>query len=88
MAIGRSGGLALLWEKNVSVTILSFSKNHIDANIQLPDSYIIWRFTGFYGEPDTSYRKRTWRLLKELGNFSHREWFPHRSGGCGIFAKR
>lgn len=73
-AVGKSGGAALLWDKDTSVTILSYSKNHIDANIQLVDSPVIWRFTGLYGKLETSIRKGTWNLLKNLGSASHREW--------------
>lgn len=39
--ISSSGSLALLWEKDVSVSITSYSKNYIDANVQLPKSDII-----------------------------------------------
>lgn len=31
---GKSGGLALLWRKSVSVVIQSFSHHHIDASMQ------------------------------------------------------
>lgn len=31
--VGRSGGLALLWDKESYVTILSYSRYHIDANV-------------------------------------------------------
>lgn len=58
-AVGRSGGLVLLWEKDVSITLLSLSKNHIDVNVQLDANGPVWRFTGFYGEPGASLRKRT-----------------------------
>lgn len=40
--VGRSGGLALLWNKSTSVSIMSYSKNHIDANVQLEGSSNIW----------------------------------------------
>lgn len=46
---GESGGLALLWDKSTSLTILSYSSNHIDANVQLMDSSHLWRFTDFMG---------------------------------------
>ncbi|KAL0432445.1 UNVERIFIED_CONTAM: putative mitochondrial protein [Sesamum latifolium] len=52
-AQGKSGGLALLWPRSVSVLLQTFSQNHIDVSIQLDDNQDWWRFTGFYGEPDT-----------------------------------
>lgn len=55
-AVGTSGVLALLLDKQTSVIVLSFSKNYIDANVQLVDSSVIWRFTGFYGEQEASKR--------------------------------
>ena len=44
---GRSGGLALLWKKELKVDIQSFSDSHIDAIV---DQGVIgkqWRITGF-----------------------------------------
>lgn len=53
---GRSGGLALLWSKEVMLEIKSFSKNHIDAIItESPESFS-WHFTGFYGHLETHMR--------------------------------
>lgn len=63
---GRSGGLALLWDKSSSVTVQRFSKYHIDASVQLEGQEETWRFTSFYGEPDTTKRNHTWTLLKKL----------------------
>ena len=47
----RGGGLALLWQHGIQVWVDSFSRFHIDAIIQ-GGSREVWRFTGFYGEPD------------------------------------
>ncbi|KAL0411828.1 UNVERIFIED_CONTAM: hypothetical protein Slati_3772500 [Sesamum latifolium] len=51
---GRSGGLLLLWRKDVDVWIQSFSDHHLDATIQEAEGIARWRFTGFYGHPDAS----------------------------------
>ncbi|OMO90013.1 reverse transcriptase [Corchorus capsularis] len=61
--IGRAGGLALLWLNSCRVSILSFSKSHIDAQVGL-DLNNCRRFTGFYGQPETSRRQESWNLLK------------------------
>ena len=53
---GRGGGLALLWKSEVTVWVDSFSKYHIDAVVNGMTSEP-WRFTGFYGEPNTNYRE-------------------------------
>ena len=48
----KAGGLAIFWKEDFSLNIKTFSPNHIDTTINKhrPDE---WRFTGFYGEPDT-----------------------------------
>lgn len=57
----------------MNVVVQSFSKNHIDATVQLYDSDL-WRFIDFYGELDNSKRKRTWNLLKSLARQSSQKW--------------
>lgn len=57
--VGQSGGLALLWRKDVDVGLISFSNNHIDAEVQLSGEPTKWRFTGFYGFPEQHLRFRS-----------------------------
>lgn len=35
-SVGQSGGLALLWRKDVDVGLMSFSSNHVDVEVKLP----------------------------------------------------
>ncbi|KAL5541281.1 hypothetical protein UlMin_042503 [Ulmus minor] len=70
---GRSGGLCLLWTDSVDVRLLSGSKGHIDAIISSPDNSK-WRFTGMYGNPDTTLRIQFWDLLKRLGDSHSLPW--------------
>ena len=54
---GWSGGLALLWKKELKVSVQTFSDNHIDAIV---DQGVIghqWRITGFYGNPRSEERR-------------------------------
>ena len=44
---GRSGGLLLLWKKEVLVTLRHKSKNYIDVCVGNSQEDV-WRFTGFY----------------------------------------
>ncbi|CAL8120218.1 unnamed protein product [Prunus armeniaca] len=44
---GRAGGLALLWQHGVKVSIRSFSSGHIDAMIE-GVAQTCFHFTGFY----------------------------------------
>ena len=57
---GRSGGLALLWKPKTCVKIRGYSKWFIDAEIMSNSDQGGWRFTGFYGQPDTCKREETW----------------------------
>lgn len=41
---GMSGGLVLLWRKEVDVNILSYSIHHIDSEVLLPSETTKWRF--------------------------------------------
>ena len=60
---GRSGGMALLWIRDVDVEIKSFSSSHIDAIVMDSISGFKWRMTRFYGNPKTSLRRGSWNLL-------------------------
>lgn len=72
-AIGRSGGLALLWKIKEQVLLCSLSKNHIDVEI-CADGKDKWRLTGVYGEPDRQQRRQTWELLRNLARDSNLPW--------------
>ena len=65
---GRSGGLPLLWSKEVSLEIQSYSPHHIDAIISEQQNNNTWRFIGFYGHPETHLRKESQNLLSYLSN--------------------
>ena len=59
-------GLAMLWERDLSVELKSYTRYHIDAVVTDPTSGFKWRITGFYGNPDTNRRKESWELLHFL----------------------
>ncbi|KAL0305016.1 UNVERIFIED_CONTAM: hypothetical protein Scaly_2999800 [Sesamum calycinum] len=71
---GKSGGLALLWDKSVSVQLQSFSDHHIDATVLCDNDRDSWRFTGIYGAPETGNHFLTWSLLSRLSTQSCRPW--------------
>lgn len=70
---GRSGGLALLWQSNEEVQVLSYSKNHIDVIVQVRD-WSKFRLTDFYGEPDRTKRHESWNLIRSLKTQSSLPW--------------
>ena len=63
--ITRGGGLALFWKKDFNVSVESSSLNHIDVVINKGKEKA-WRFTGFYGAPETHLRDETWNLPRDL----------------------
>ena len=69
----RSGGLALLWRKEIIVDVQSYSDRHIDAIIT-EDSGFKWRITGFYGNLEVHKRKESWDLLKALSRKFQLPW--------------
>ena len=48
---------------------------YIDALIDYDNSDEAWRFTRFYGHPETNEREETWTLLKSLKHNNQIPWF-------------
>lgn len=71
--VGHGGGLAVMWKRNVTCTILSSSRNHIDVEIW-DHNAPSWRITGFYGFPERQRRKDSWEFLKSLAAVSQIPW--------------
>ena len=70
---GLSGGLALLWDDSIRVDVKDVQFFYIDVNITGSDD-IQWRFTGFYGHPDTGQRHVSWDLLRSLRRGGDEKW--------------
>jgi hypothetical protein len=73
-SIGKSGGLALLWNDEVGLEIQNYSRRHIQAIVKNPAGDRLWKFTGFYGYLDASKRGEAWNLLKHLKEYSTHPW--------------
>ena len=73
-SLGASGGLALFWNSNNKVKVSSSSQSHIDANVDGSSIGGAWHLTGFYGNPVTSLRLDSWRLLSSLCDGSSLPW--------------
>ncbi|KAL4596137.1 hypothetical protein ACB092_12G142600 [Castanea dentata] len=69
-----SRGLTLLWKDSLLVEVQTYSLRHIDAIITKDDDNKKWRFTGFYGHPETSKREESWKLLVNLSTRSDLPW--------------
>jgi hypothetical protein len=66
---GRSGGLCIFWNNNISVMIFPYSQYHIDAVVSEVGKDQ-WRVTGVSGETLTSERFKTWDMLKFIRSSS------------------
>ncbi|GKV43150.1 hypothetical protein SLEP1_g50482, partial [Rubroshorea leprosula] len=71
--VGRSGGLAMLWKHDIQLSLFSYSRNHIDMQVERMGS-CTWRFTGYYGHPERHNRRHSWQLLQDLATKSELPW--------------
>jgi hypothetical protein len=70
---GRSGGLGIYWNNDISIDVLCYSKYHIDVSAS-GIGVIPWRLTSVYGEAQTSERYRTWNVMKDIASTSSLPW--------------
>jgi hypothetical protein len=70
---GRSGGVLLLWRKEIKVEQIFAAPNYIDVKI-MENPQKIWRLTWVYGEPRWEDRHLTWDKLRELKLVSNIPW--------------
>ncbi|XP_057759054.1 uncharacterized protein LOC130979601 [Arachis stenosperma] len=59
---GLSGGLCLLWNKNLDVDVYAWSDNYIKAKIKDDNNYE-WSCYFVYGNPKFQHRKAQWKEL-------------------------
>ncbi|XP_074344504.1 uncharacterized protein LOC141683655 [Apium graveolens] len=72
-AVGRTGGLAVLWESNISCTVIGSSRNYIDMHI-LEKNIPSWRLTCYYGFPEIAHHQEAWNLLRQLAQINSLPW--------------
>lgn len=68
--IGHSGGLAVMWKRNIEVVVTDASSNNIDV-IFLKDGNHHWRMTCYYGFPERTGRREAWEFIQLLANKSN-----------------
>ncbi|XP_074305989.1 uncharacterized protein LOC141641217 [Silene latifolia] len=71
-SMGRSGGLAFMWKREIDCQFVSASVHHMDFHVRESDKE--WRVTGFYGWPSVSDRHLSWDLLRLLHRQSALPW--------------
>ena len=73
-SVNRGGGLALLWKNSLTVDVQTYSPRHIDAIVTEKNGNRKWRFTGFFGHPETNRRMDSWKLIEQLSKSSDLPW--------------
>lgn len=71
--VNQSGGVALLWDDSVTVHVRKTDYFFIDVDLSSP-GVDPWRFTGFYGHPETGQRHISWDLLRSLVQPTSPRW--------------
>ncbi|KAH9770133.1 hypothetical protein KPL71_012275 [Citrus sinensis] len=75
-SVGRNrmgGGLALLWNYESDISIISYSNHHIDVVVSEVNRKK-WRCTGIYGHPKSMQKRHTWTLLRRLAGLFNYPW--------------
>ncbi|CAJ2628079.1 unnamed protein product [Trifolium pratense] len=70
---GRGGGLALMWRSSFHCSVITYSSNHVDVEVE-DNMNGNWRFTGFYGFPGSGRRRDSWNFLRQLSQSSNLPW--------------
>ncbi|KAF7837676.1 hypothetical protein G2W53_006158 [Senna tora] len=73
-AEGRSGGLAILWKKEIQVNVIHSSKNYIHAKVKDVQACHEWIFTRVYGNPNFQQHKRLWNQISRLYHPRNAPW--------------
>lgn len=73
-SVKRVGELALSWKSSMRVDVQTYSPHHIDAIVNEAQRSMKWRFTGFYGHPETCKREESWMLLEQLSGKMDLPW--------------
>lgn len=61
---GLNGGLAFLWNSTSTICLHSYSQNHISIVVTRSDDGKQLLLIGFYENPSTGQRSKSWRLLR------------------------
>lgn len=65
--------MAIFWKEGCDFSMDTYSSNHIDAIVN-KGKEDEWRFTGFYGEPDTNNRHESLAKLRRLKSKLTIQW--------------
>ncbi|KAA3458060.1 reverse transcriptase [Gossypium australe] len=65
---------AIGWKEGINLSLKSYSRSHIDVEVEEENGVGKWRLTGFYGEPVEQNRRELWELLRSLQRGSNLPW--------------
>jgi hypothetical protein len=63
---GKSGGLALLWDESIKLSVLSYGMHYIDTLIWDGDHHASWRGIFVYGEPRVQDHHNMWEVFEKV----------------------
>lgn len=63
----------MMWKRNVSCNIESYSQNHVDV-FMLQSTVLHWRLTYYYGFPERNHRREVWDFIEQLSITSQLPW--------------
>jgi len=70
---GISNGLTLFWKHTFTYSLLNFSINFINVEVQVPRKPC-WQITSFYGFSKSDRRRDSWNLIHSISSFSLLHW--------------
>jgi len=72
--VGKSGGLAFLWNSESNLEVHNYSRRHINIVVKDGENNPLWKLTGFYGNPNLARRAESWELLQFLNTCHPVPW--------------
>lgn len=67
-------GLCLLWNKDVDIEVLSYTKNYIHTILTHRKEGNFWEFSFIYGDPTPSRRHNLWQHIGRLHGGAATPW--------------
>lgn len=77
----RKGGLAMFWNDEIDLTLISSSTNHMDFVVTNANGSQ-WRLTGLYGYPEAENKEKTWRIMRQLKDANSLPWLCFGDFNC------
>lgn len=67
-------GLEILWDQANDLEVINYSSFHIHTKIINLANAQCWFLIGFYGNPETSKRQNSWKLLSKISEYVEAPW--------------